>query len=439
MHWRHRLVDREMPRRARVMGRRLSAAAAVSAGLGLAAVLAGCGTSGPVSVSSSKPVVIGVEGPMTGIYAEIGAGLWNGARAAAAEINAEGGVLGNKIQLVQIDDADDPADAVPALETAIATSHIVALDGSESTVLPAIEPIVTQNQIPEMFQGGTTAFNNNTNKWVWRPSPSDSSLGVAMAAYALSKHYTRAAILFTQNASAGTLSVQVKQTFTNNGGKIVSDQLITPGASSYQSVVEAVVASHPQVIFTQTDPTSAATIWRNFQQIDNLAIPFIGSDLTAGSDFISAIGASVAQKSLLSVQGTTSSGPGVAPFVKYYKKLFQSAPISGANYSYDAVMEFALAIQAAGSTNGSKINAAIAKVSNPPGINVSTWSSGLKELKANVKVHFVGAGGPAGFNQYHNSVGTFGAFRANSDGTLTSVASLSVETLAKAAAGQLHP
>ncbi|HVC39817.1 MAG TPA: ABC transporter substrate-binding protein [Candidatus Dormibacteraeota bacterium] len=383
--------------------------------------------------------MIGVEGPMTGIYAEIGAGLWNGARAAAAEINAEGGILGNKIQLVQIDDADDPADAVPALDTAIATNHIVALDGSESTVLPAIEPIVTENQIPEMFQGGSTAFNTNTNKWVWRPSPSDSSLGVAMAAYALSKHYTRAAILFTQNASAGTLSVQVKQTFTQNGGKIVSDQLITPGASSYASVVEAVVASHPQVVFTQTDPTSGATIWKNFQQIDNLAIPFVGSDLTAGGDFISAIGASVAHKSLLSVQGTTSTGPGVAPFVKYYKQLFHSTPISGANYSYDAILEFALAIQEAGSTNGSKIDAAIAKVSNPPGIDVSTWSTGLKDLKAKKKVHFVGAGGPAGFNQYHNSVGTFGAFRANADGSLTSVASLSVSTLAKAAAGQLHP
>jgi hypothetical protein len=60
-------------------------------------------------------------------------------------------------------------------------------------------------------------------------------------------------------------------------------------------------------------------------------------------------------------------------------------------------------------------------------------------LKAHKKVHFVGAGGPAGFNKYHNSVGTFGAFRANANGKLTLVGSLSVETLAKAAAGQYHP
>lgn len=377
---------------------------------------------------------------MTGIYAEIGSGLWNGARTAAAEINAQGGVLGGRqIKLVQIDDADDPADAVPNLEAAIATKHIVALDGSESTVLPAIEPIVTQNQIPEMFQGGSTAFNTNTNKWVWRPSPSDSSLGVAMAAYALSRHYSRAAILFTQNASAGTLSLQVKQTFTANGGKIVSDQLITPGASSYASVVENVVSSHPQVIFTQTDPTSASTIWKNFEQINHLAIPFIGSDLTAGGDFISAIGASAANKSLLSVQGTTSAGPGVAPFTNYYKQLYHGTPISGANYSYDAIMEFAMAIQKAGSTSGPSINAAIAKVSNPPGTDVSTWATALKDIKAGKKVHFVGAGGPAGFDKYHNSTGTYGAFRANTSGKLILVGRVSVLDLAKAASGQLHP
>ncbi|MGH3257216.1 MAG: ABC transporter substrate-binding protein [Streptosporangiaceae bacterium] len=438
MHGSNRRADREFLARTKLSRRRL---AAVTAAVSLAA-LAGCGGSAGGSggsVASGKPIVIGVEGPLTGIYSEIGAGLRNGASAAAAEINAEGGVLGSKIQLVQIDDADDPADAVTALDTAVATNHIVALDGSESTVLPAIEPIVTQNQIPEMFQGGSTAFNTNTNKWVWRPSPSDSSLGVAMAAYALSQHYTRAAILFTQNASAGTLSLQVKQTFTQNGGTIVSNQLITPGASSYASVVESVVAAHPQVIFTQTDPTSAATIWKNFQQVDHLAIPFIGSDLTAGGDFISAVGASVAQKSLLSVQGTTSAGPGVAPFVKYYKQQYHSMPISGANYSYDSILELAMAIQEAGSTNGAKIDAAIAKVSNPPGIDVTTWSAALKDLKAHKKVHFVGAGGPAGFNKYHNSVGTFGAFRANASGKLTLVGSLSVETLAKAAAGQLHP
>lgn len=437
MHGRFDLLDREF-RTLRRRGRR-RATGALTAGLAMAAVLAGCGGSSPPSHTSSKPVVIGVEGPMTGIYAEIGAGLWNGAQAAAAEINAQGGVLGNKVQLVQIDDADDPADAVPHLETAIATHHIVALDGSESTVLPAIEPIVTQNQIPEMFQGGSTAFNTNTNKWVWRPSPSDSSLGVAMAAYALSKHYKRAAILFTQNASAGTLSIQVKQTFTQNGGKIVADELITPGASSYQSVVESVVSAHPQVIFTQVDPTSGSTIWKNFQQINSLAIPFIGSDLTAGSDFISAIGESVAHRTLLSVQGTTSSGPGVPPFNTYYRKLFHAKPISGANYSYDAIMEFALAIQEAGSTKGPKINAAIPKVSNPPGVDVSDWKTGLKDLNAGKKVHFVGAGGPAGFNQYHNSVGTFGAFQVQSGGNLTQVGTLSVQTLSKAAAGKLHP
>jgi branched-chain amino acid transport system substrate-binding protein len=421
-----------------LLGRR-PAVSVAAVGLGLVSALTACGSSSPNGAASSGSIVIGVEGPMTGIYAEIGAGLWNGARAASAEINAEGGVLGKQIQLVQIDDADDPADAVPNLQTALATNHIVALDGSESTVLPAIEPIVTQNQLPEMFQGGSTAFNTNKNKWVWRPSPSDSSLGVAMAAYALSRHYSRAAILFTQNASAGTLSVQVKQTFTANGGKIVSDQLITPGASSYASVAESVVRSHPQVIFTQTDPASGATIWKNFEQINHLAIPFIGSDLTAGGDFISAIGASVAKTSLLSVQGTTSAGPGVPPFNDYYKKLFHKTPISGANYSYDAIFEFALAIQQAGSTSGPKIDAAIPKVSNPPGTDVSTWAVALKDLKAGKKVHFVGAGGPAGFNQYHNSVGTFGAFRANPSGGLSLVGSVSVQELASAAAGKLHP
>ncbi len=62
--------------------------AAVTVGVGVATALAGCGSGGSGSSGSGSSIVIGVEGPMTGIYAEIGAGLWNGARAAAAEIKA---------------------------------------------------------------------------------------------------------------------------------------------------------------------------------------------------------------------------------------------------------------------------------------------------------------------------------------------------------------
>jgi ABC-type branched-subunit amino acid transport system substrate-binding protein len=179
----------------------------------VAVTVAACGTS---SNQDTGPIKIGVEGPMTGQYADVGAGFWQGAQAAAREINAQGGLLGGrKLELVQADDVSDPADAVPAIRKLIDIDHIVALDGPNSTVLPAISPILVQNEIPTMFQGGTTHFDSNTVPWLWRPSPSDSQLGVAMAAYALTKGYKKAALVFASVASAQTLKGVVKD---NRGG-----------------------------------------------------------------------------------------------------------------------------------------------------------------------------------------------------------------------------
>lgn len=410
---------------------------AMLAALALAALAAAaCG--GSTNAQTGPPINIGVEGPMTGQYADVGAGFWRGAQAAAAEINAEGGLLGSrKLNVIQADDVSDPADALPAIKKLIDVDHIVALDGPNSTVLPAISPILTDNKIPAMFQGGTTHFDSNTNPWLWRPSPSDSQLGVAMAAYALTKGYKTAALVFASVASAQTLKGVVKDTYTKNGGTITAEVTIATGQTSYRSEVEQVVSSNPQVIFLQIDPPTAGPLFTNFKQVNNLAIPFIGSDLTAGSDFITAVTPAIASQSLVSIQGSTSAGPGAAPFLKYYGNMYSGDPVAGANYSYDAIMQLALAIQKAGSTETAKINAAIPDIANPPGTDVSDWATALKELNAGHKVHFVGAGGPAGYNSNHNALGAFSAFQSNSSGQLQDIGDISLDAMAKAASGTL--
>lgn len=399
---------------------------------------AACGQTSGTGSSSGGTINIGVEGPMTGQYADVGAGFWNGAYAAAREINAEGGLLGGRmVNVIQADDVSDPADAIPVIHNLIDIDHIVALDGPNSTVLPAIEPILDAAKIPTMFQGGSTHFDSNTDPWIWRPSPSDSQLGVAMAAYAISKGYTKAALLLISASSAQTLGGVISSTYEKNGGTIVATETIQPGETSYRSEVQAIISAQPQVIFTQVDAISAAPLFTDFAQLNKLAIPFIGSDLTAGSDFIKAITPTIAQKALVSVQGSTSAGPGTPPFLKYYGQVFSGAPVSGANYSYDAVMEIALAIEKAGTTDPTKVTAAIPEVSNPPGTDVSDWATALAALKAGTKIHFVGAGGPAGYNSNHNSVGTFDAFQSDATGALSVVGSVTAPEMLAASNGTL--
>jgi branched-chain amino acid transport system substrate-binding protein len=390
------------------------------------------------SSQSTSPIKIGVEGPMTGAFASTGQALWQGAQVAAREINDGGGILGRKIQLDQIDDVNDPADAVPGLRKAITVDGISFLDGPSSTVRPATQPILDQYKIPFMFQGGTQTFDNNTDPYAWRPSPSDSQLGVAMAAYAIKKGYKTAALVFSAGPSQSLKQV-VSDAYKKNGGTVVTDVVIALAQSSYRSEVQKVVNSHPAVILTQFDDTAAVPLFTDFAQQDNLAIPFIGSDQSAGAPVIKAITPAVANKALMSIQASTNSGPALDTYTQYYNLVYPGTQANtSANFSYDAILELAIAIQDAGTTDPAKVLAAITAVCNPPGTDVTNYKDAIAALKAGTKIHFVGAGGPAGYDQFHNSVGAFAAYQANaSTGDETAIDQISVSDMAAAANGSL--
>jgi branched-chain amino acid transport system substrate-binding protein len=60
------------------------------------------------ATSAQAEVKFGVAGPITGANAAFGAQLTNGASMAIEDVNAAGGILGQKIVLEQGDDVSDP-------------------------------------------------------------------------------------------------------------------------------------------------------------------------------------------------------------------------------------------------------------------------------------------------------------------------------------------
>ena len=58
-------------------------------------------------------VLIGVAGPMTGKLAWFGEQLERGAGLAVADLNAAGGVLGQQVELITVDDFCDPEQRSP--------------------------------------------------------------------------------------------------------------------------------------------------------------------------------------------------------------------------------------------------------------------------------------------------------------------------------------
>jgi ABC-type branched-subunit amino acid transport system substrate-binding protein len=210
---------------------------------------------------------------------------------------------------------------------------------------------------------------------------------------------------------------------------------VAPGQTSYRTEVQQIIAAHPDVIFTQLDPQTAAVMFQNFKELDNLAIPIVGTDVTSGNDYLKAITYSIAHAHLVSVYGTNATGAAANNFSTAFAAQNGSSaqPIAGANYAYDAVISLALAMDKAGTTDGPAVIAAMKQVTNPPGTPCDTYSACLAGIKAGTKIKMDGASGDLVFNSFNNVFGPYGAFQADaSTGAEVQVALLSATDLAAA-------
>jgi ABC-type branched-subunit amino acid transport system substrate-binding protein len=403
----------------------------------VAVALAACASSnsGSGGGGGSGPVTYGVLSCFTGRLASLGQAMIQGARVAASEINTGGGVLGRKVTLVTGDTGCDVADGVTATNQML-TKNVSGVIGPETQEINGVEPILDANKIVDEFQGGDTARDHQSDPLFFRDSPSDSQLGVAMALYAHLHHYTKAVMLFYSDPAAQTFLKPVSETFTKLGGTILKTVIVTPDQTSYLSQVRSVIGVHPQVIFTQEDPPTAAVLFREFKQLGGQNIPWIGTDVTSGSDYLKAIGYPTAHAHLISVFGTSVTGAANNAFLGLFDKLYPSqkaaGPLANANYAYDAVISLALADDYAKTTKGLTVAHDMTKVTNPPGTACYTYSSCLQLIKAGKKVNYEGASGNLDYNKYNNTFGPYGAFQSTPAGVEQQVYVMSATALAAA-------
>src|ERR1700693_5895633 len=184
-------------------------------------LVAACGGS---SSSSGKlptgPVTMGVLSCFTGTLASLGQAMLQGSQVAQKAINDGGGILGQQLQINHADTQCDEADSVPPVHQLLGASNVVGIIGPETQEINAVSPIVTSAKVPTQFQGGSTLFDKNADQYLWRDSPSDSQLGVAMALYGYNKGYRKADLIFSWDIAPQTSPPPIMATFTKLGGTV---------------------------------------------------------------------------------------------------------------------------------------------------------------------------------------------------------------------------
>ena len=402
--------------------------------LAAAALLAACGGGSTSTGSTPKTLNVGLVAEFTGQHAPVGQSKEEGSQLAVKLINDAGGVLGGKFHVIDIN-ASDPADAVPATRQALAVDSLHLVLGFSVVNYQNALPIVNSAKMVSFTYIGDPSIDNTLMPYSFRTQPSDSLVADAMALQASRSGYKRLALVFDATQGAQELVPFLQTAASKLNLSIVANEKVPLNVTSYEGEITQLLAAKPDAVLLQLDPEPAGLFFRQFKQLGGGGLPIIGSDLTANSEWVKAVGLDEAQKNVVSVTPSSgAAGQAGSYFTSAYQKMFNHPPRAWAPHFYDGMNVAALAMIDAKSTDPKVYVKDILDVTNPaPGHTVVyNFADGAKLLSEGKKIKYYGAGSPMTFNKYHDVTGDFEVVKVDSTGAaFTTSATIKADDLTK--------
>ena len=333
--------------------------------------LSGCKPSSESSAGGGGDVIkVGEFASLTGSEADFGQSSHKGTQLAVDEINASGGVLGKKIQLLTEDNQSQAGMSATVVRKLISSDGVVAMLGevASSRSLEAA-PICQQSKIPMISPSSTNPRVTQVGDYIFRICFLDSFQGgkvLSTFAHDTLKAKNVAVLKDVKSDYSVGLAKFFIEGYTALGGKIVAEQNYSGGDKDFNAQLTAIKATNPDAVIVPGYYTEVGLIALQARQL-GLNVPLFGGDGWE-SKVLTSIGGQALEGDYYSTHYSPSdTSPTVQQFVKNYKAKYGDEPDSMAALGYDSALILADAIKRAGSTDGAKIRDTIAATKNFPG------------------------------------------------------------------------
>lgn len=350
-------------------------------------VIACIALSNAMYVYGAETIKVGLVAPLTGPIATFGQSVDKGVRMAVDEINAKGGLLGMKIELIVEDNQAKAEESANIVRKFIEQDKVVAIIGpviSSNTLAAA--PIAQQSKVPLISPTATNPRVTQVGNYIFRACFIDDFQGMVMARFArsgLGKRAETAAILFekTSDYSIG-LAKYFKEEFTRLGGKIVAEESFSSGDQDFSAQLTKIKGKKPDVLYVPSYYDTAGLIIKQAREL-GINVPILGGDGFDSPQLVELAGKENLKNCYFSGHFFSgSSAPQVKTFVANYKKRYNIVPDMLAALGYDAVYMLADAIKRAGKVDRDAIRAALAATKN---LKLVTGTINLDENRNPIK------------------------------------------------------
>jgi ABC-type branched-subunit amino acid transport system substrate-binding protein len=367
----------------------------VVAVLALLIPVVGCGP------APAETIKIGCVLSTTGLLGPMGEKMMQGAELAVQEINAQGGVLGKQIELLEEDDNTDSATCLERVKKLVEVDGVkVLVGGMTSGATMASGSYLADHEILMVSPSATNPgiADQVWKNWVFRTCLSDALQGEALAPIIEEGNYTRLATIVQDNPYGVGLEGALLSALNETGwqGEHVISIHFDPAKLDYLTELGQIADANPDIVLAVTYCDDGKVLFKQALDmgLDNIA--WLGCDGNYGSGmFEEPKCAEFMEKAIIAGTRTAgASGAAYDEFVAAYNATFGATPEVYCDTTYDAIKLIAQAIEQAGTYN----------------------STAIKDALMEIGQNYEGASGPISFNTVGDRIsGTFEVWKVEKD------------------------
>jgi branched-chain amino acid transport system substrate-binding protein len=303
-------------------------------------------------------VLIGDASPLTGPLSWAGEQGVVGTELAVADLNARGGVLGEQIRVIFVDDACDTEQAVAAARKLISDGVVFVVGHICSGGAIPTAPLYEAAGVIVMSPSATNPkLTDEGRANVFRVVGRDDQQGIIAGNY-LADHWgeKKIAILHDGQAYGRGLAEETKKTVNERGVREALFEQITPGLVDYFEIVGKIQATNVDVLYYAGYPPEAGLLIRQLRDAgDDLQL--VSADGITTEDF-GLIARAAGEGALFTSFRDPSRNPGAAAILARARER-GIVPNYRVLYSYGAVQAWAAAVARAGSLDAEAVSTSL--------------------------------------------------------------------------------
>jgi len=362
-----------------------------------AAALAGLSALPGRALAQGAPIKIGTLTPLTGAGGPYGPVMVKAVKAVVDEVNAAGGVLGRKIELISEDDQTSPEAGVRAARKLIDVDKVSAILGTwASSVTTAVAPLCWESKTFLATVSGADSITQLPHQgYLIRTQPNTTLQGRKFGEFCVAEKAKRVFFLSPQTPFAKSQFDNITEAVKKAGGETGS-LIYDDKKPAYRSEIDEVLRFKPDaIIFGGYTPDTAVMLKDAYRAgYSGLKVAF---GYAVNQKLVESVPAEVVDKTFTLAP---SPAEGSKAYARLIKMIGVASPDPYTTQIYDQINLVLMAIALAGDASGTAIKDAVRKVSQAPGgTKVDNAIDGLKAIANKQAVDYDGASGPCDFTE----------------------------------------